>query len=204
MICVVDYGLGNISAISTILNQLDAAHKVVRNRDELVGAKKLILPGVGAFDHAITLLEQSGMKSTLNELVLADGIPVLGICVGMQMMADASEEGHLGGLGWINGIVKRIDVGNLKMKPHLPHLGWNLAIPKGSNILFKNVNLHNGFYFLHSYHFSCTNPQHSTAESFYGSKFTSVVNKDDIYGVQFHPEKSHSNGIEMLKNFAYF
>jgi len=202
VICIIDYGLGNIHAFSTIYKRLNISCTIVKTADDLQGAEKLILPGVGDFDHAMKLLEASGMRVPLDELVLKQNVPVLGICVGMQMMAERSDEGDMDGLGWISGSVRQIDISRLNQKPHLPHMGWNVAEPERSNSLFEGIDLEKGFYFLHAYYFDCANPTNSLARSDYGNRFTSAVNRDNIYGVQFHPEKSHSNGIQILKNFA--
>jgi len=147
-------------------------------------------------------LNSSGMRETLDELVMVKRIPVIGVCVGMQMMADSSEEGKLPGLGWIQGKVIRIDETALHQKTHLPHMGWNDVEQTNENLLFKNLKIDARFYFLHSYYFQCKKQENSIAVSQYGTEFTCAVNSGNIYGVQFHPEKSHHWGNELLKNFA--
>ncbi|MFA7184989.1 MAG: imidazole glycerol phosphate synthase subunit HisH, partial [Victivallales bacterium] len=130
------------------------------------------------------------------------GIPVLGICVGMQVLAESSEEGHEKGLGWIRGTVKKIDSSQFKQRTHLPHMGWNDIRPVKECGLFKGINDDARFYFLHSYYFSCADKDDVLAVTEYGSEFACAVNSKNIYGVQFHPEKSHRYGIQLLKNFT--
>lgn len=204
MITIVNYGLGNIKAFVNIYNKLNVPCVIATNAKDLEKADKLILPGVGAFDHAMEELDNSGMRSTLDNMVLNKKIPVLGICVGMQMLAHSSDEGILPGLGWINGIVKKIDPEKLHHTTHLPHMGWNdVKAVKQSN-LFSELEKDACFYFLHSYYFSCNDPADISAVTDYGGAFTCAVQHENIYGVQFHPEKSHHYGVQLLKNFANF
>lgn len=202
MITIIDYGLGNILAFVNVYRRQNIPIAVARSAIELSAATKFILPGVGAFDHAMQRLNQSGMRETVEELVLKEGVPVLGICVGMQILARSSEEGRLPGLGWIDGEVKKFDVSSLPHRTHLPHMGWNDVRPVSVGGLFAGLGLDPLFYFLHSYYFECDNPQDILAESAYGAKFTSAINHENIYGVQFHPEKSHHFGSQLLRNFA--
>lgn len=202
MITIVDYGLGNISAFSNIYKLLNIEHKVAKTANELVDASKIVLPGVGAFDYAMTLLNQSGMREMLDKLVLEKQIPVLGVCVGMQIMATSSEEGHLAGLNWIPGRVKKFDVATLLHKPTIPHMGWNQFTAKSAHPIFDEIDPEQGFYFLHSYYFECEAASDVFAHSEYGIEFSSAVHRQNIYGFQFHPEKSLSNGVALLKNFA--
>jgi glutamine amidotransferase len=170
--------------------------------EEIKNAEKILLPGVGAFDETMAMLDNSGFRKVLDKAVLIDKRPVLGICVGMQILAQKSEEGNLPGLGWIEGEVKKIDKSTLLHKPKLPHLGWNSIEIKKKSDLFNGINEEDGFYFLHSYHFIPGNKTDILATAYYGGKLASAVNKDNVFGVQFHPEKSHQNGIQLLKNFA--
>lgn len=197
MITILNYGIGNIKAFQNIYNRLGISVEIATSSHQLSMAEKIILPGVGSFDWAMERLNNSGMRSTLEEMVLHYKIPVLGVCVGMQMMAESSEEGILPGLGWINAKVKRFEENKLR----LPHMGWNGVTPKETNPLFKDI-ISPKFYFLHSYYFSPETDNLALATTEYGFQFTSVANNDHIYGVQFHPEKSHSWGIQLLKNFA--
>jgi len=202
MITIINYGLGNISAFANVYKRLNIPVTIATRREELKDARKIILPGVGAFDHAVTLLQQSGMRETLDELVLEKKITVIGICVGMQILAKSSEEGILPGLGWIDGEVKKFDAKQLTQSTHLPHMGWNTIKPSNGNGLFASLPEYPRFYFLHSYYFHCHNELNSIATTRYGIEFASAVNSLNIYGVQFHPEKSHENGIQVLNNFA--
>lgn len=204
MITVVNYGSGNISAITNIYKRLNIACRVASEAAHLEGATHLVLPGVGAFDATMRQLDASGMRPALDKKVLEDCIPVIGVCVGMQIMARASEEGKRPGLGWLKATVRRFDTEQLKHKPHLPHLGWNVAYPVGTPALFDGVDVDRGFYFLHSYYFDCDDQEAVLATSEYGIPFTSAAHSVNVYGVQFHPEKSHQNGIQIFKNFASF
>jgi glutamine amidotransferase len=202
MITLIDYGVGNISAFLNIYKQLNIPAKTAKTVSELEDADKIILPGVGHFDYAMQRFNDSGMSEKVNELVLVQKKPVIGICVGMQMMAKRSDEGNLEGLGWIDAEVKKFDDAQRSAKMPLPHMGWNDVYSTNDNPLFTNLEKNSRFYFLHSYYFHCHNMQNSIADADYGIKFTCAVNHDNVYGVQFHPEKSHHFGIELLKNFA--
>ena len=201
MIAIIDYGVGNISAFANIYKNLNIDYKISKNSYDLKDVTKLILPGVGSFDHAMEKLEKSGMRGKLDELVLEKKIPVLGICVGLQILAKYSEEGIKRGLGWIDGKVKKIDRSNLKKSMPLPHMGWNNIDIKNSNPILKGIDNGAKFYFLHSYFMDCDNKD-IVATSEYGQNFASIINHGNIYGIQPHPEKSHSNGITILKNFG--
>lgn len=201
MITLVNYGLGNIQAFANIYKRLNIPVVVAERADELAGATNIILPGVGAFDWAMTHLEKSGMRACLDDLVLVQRRPVLGICVGMQIMARRSDEGELAGLGWIDAEVRRFDEATFTQKTHLPHMGWNDVLPTTTDSLFRVMEAPR-FYFLHSYYFL---PKHSAdvlAITDYNGPFASAVCSENVYGTQFHPEKSHHWGIQLLKNFA--
>ncbi|MBM3273367.1 imidazole glycerol phosphate synthase subunit HisH, partial [Candidatus Kaiserbacteria bacterium] len=169
--------------------------------DDLRAANKIILPGVGAFDWAMKRLNDSGLRNALDELVLEKRIPVLGICVGMQMMAKSSEEGVLPGLAWLDAHIKRFDTTHLPQKTHLPHMGWNDVMPAVESPLFAGLS-DPRFYFLHSYYFAPEQAGQTLATTHYGIDFTSAAADRHIFGVQFHPEKSHGWGIQLLNNFA--
>lgn len=202
MIAIVDYGSGNINALCHIYARLNIAYRITSQPEGLKSATGIILPGVGAFDQAISNLEKSGMKEALGERVRGDGIPLLGICVGMQLLASCSEEGVRNGLGWVSGTVKRFQRDERNADMRLPHMGWNTVELSRVDELFYNVDLGLGFYFLHSYYFACENGADQLGSTRYGIPFGSVVNREKIYGVQFHPEKSHQAGVQLLANFA--
>jgi imidazole glycerol-phosphate synthase subunit HisH len=202
MIAIIDYGLGNVLAFANLYHRFGIPARIAKTAAELEGATRLILPGVGAFDHAMERLETSGMRDRATELVRERGVPVLGICVGMQILADASDEGALPGLGWIPGRVRKLDVAALKQKTQLPHMGWNDVEPVRPSPLFAGLEQDARFYFLHSYYFHCARREDTLAETDYGIRFSCAVNAGGVYGVQFHPEKSHHFGAQLLKNFA--
>jgi glutamine amidotransferase len=202
MITIIDYGVGNINAFYIIFKTLGVEVSIARNHNDILAAKKLILPGVGHFDYAMNKFNESGMVESVTDLVMSKSVPVLGICVGMQMLATSSEEGKLPGLAWINAEVKKIDSSLLTQSTRLPHMGWNDILVENNNPLFYNLKEAPRYYFLHSYYFDCNNNDDTIATSIYGNKFTCAVNHKNIYGVQFHPEKSHHFGIQLLKNFA--
>ncbi len=203
MITLVNYGLGNIQAFANIYKRLNIPFEVAQTSEELAGAQKIILPGVGAFDWAMSRLEESGMRACLDELVLNRKRPVLGICVGMQMMARCSEEGELPGLGWIDAEVRRFDESAFCQKTRLPHMGWNDVSPVETKSLFNSIDSPQ-FYFLHSYYFAPSNSVDVLATTDYNGSFTSAVQVGHMFGVQFHPEKSHQWGVQLLKNFAEY
>ena len=202
MIAIVDYGVGNIKAFANIYNNLHIPFKVTKNINDLVDISKIILPGVGSFDHAMQSLQNSGMREKLDELVLEKKVPVIGICVGMQMLAKSSDEGNMQGLGWIDGVVKKFDRTKLDENYPLPHMGWNNMNIVKENPLFLDLDKEPRLYYLHSYYFKCNNESDILATAHYGDEFTCVVNSKNIYGIQCHPEKSHHNGICLLKNFG--
>ena len=201
MISIIDYGLGNVSAFINVYKRLNIEVSTARNADEIKGSKKLILPGVGAFDHAMERLDASGMRQSLDDAVLNRGVPVLGICVGMQILARGSDEGQADGLGWIEGRVKGFR--SLQQKDlRLPHMGWNDISPVSDSPLFSQLRSNARFYFLHSFYFDCNRKEDVAAVTSYGIDFSCAVHSGNVYGVQFHPEKSHHFGAQLLKNFA--
>lgn len=201
MIAVLGYGLGNIRAFLNIYEQLNIECIVATEASQLRDADRFILPGVGAFDHAMLQLASSGLKEALTDEVIEKKKPVLGVCVGMQMLADSSEEGEESGLGWIPGTVRKIQFAE-GTKRILPHMGWNQIDISNGHPLLKGLDEAFGFYFLHSYYFSCRAQDNSIATADYAAPFACAVAENHIMGVQFHPEKSHHNGIQLLKNFA--
>ncbi|MBL8287707.1 MAG: imidazole glycerol phosphate synthase subunit HisH [Rubrivivax sp.] len=202
MITIVDYGLGNVQAIANIYKRLAIPAALARTAADLEGATHLILPGVGAFDWAMTRLNDSGMRGGLDELVTKRQRPVLGICVGMQMLARHSDEGTAAGLGWLDAGVKLFDHAQFTGRTHLPHMGWNDVQPVREDGLFAGLGTAARFYFLHSYYFAPNDPADVLASTEYGLRFACAVQRGNVLGVQFHPEKSHAWGIQLLKNFA--
>lgn len=198
MIGLINYGLGNINSFVNILNSFDKKFCIVSNSADLQKLSKIILPGVGAFDKAIELLHSKNFIDPLNKKVLIEQIPVLGVCVGMQIMATSSEEGLHKGLGWIDHDVKLFTNNN---NLPVPHMGWNELILKDQIDIFRDIDQLK-FYFLHSYYFSESRNINKIASTNYGFNFVSAFNHNNIYGIQFHPEKSHQNGIKLLKNFC--
>lgn len=201
MISIVDYGLGNIRAFENIYRRLGIPVMPVQSVEQLSKASKIILPGVGAFDWAMQRLGESGMMDPLHDLVQRQKVPVLGVCVGMQIMAKSSEEGRLPGLGWIDATVKRFDESILNQHTQVPHMGWNDVDARNSCPLFSGVETPT-YYFLHSYFLEPTSKTDVIGYSNYGIKFASAIACDNVYATQFHPEKSHQWGIQLLKNFA--
>lgn len=201
VITIVDYGLGNIQAFANIYNRLNIPVTIASTSETLSTAEKIILPGVGSFDWAMSKLTGSGMRECLDDLVLNKNRPVIGVCVGMQIMANRSDEGELQGLGWIDAEVKKFDINNANQKKPLPHMGWNDVEPLAEDSLFKNMQSPR-FYFLHSYYFIPANENVILANTEYSFSFTSAVRDNNVFGTQFHPEKSHHWGIQLLKNFA--
>lgn len=202
MITIIDYGVGNINAFVNVYKRLNVETKIAKTAEDLEGAEKLILPGVGHFDHAMSELIKSGILDKLNELVLVKKVPVIGICVGMQMMANSSDEGSLEGLKWIDATVKKFDETKIKQVTRLPHMGWNDARPVVKSPLFEGLEKDALFYFLHSYYFECNKAEDILAVSDYGEQFTCAAHNENVYGIQFHPEKSHKYGETLLHNFA--
>lgn len=203
MICIINYGSGNVRAIGNIYDQLSIPYTIVNTPLEVEKADRIILPGVGAFDETISMLNESGFRSILERKAIEEKVPILGICVGMQILSEGSDEGSLGGLGWIKGRVKKFNKELIQHKPKIPHLGWNSIRASKFSPILNGIDENLGFYFIHSYYFDCLNESDILTSSFYGEDFSSAVNHENIFGVQFHPEKSHQNGITLLKNFAF-
>lgn len=202
MITIIDYGVGNINAFVNVYKRVDVPVKIARTKEDLEGAQKLILPGVGHFDHAMTQLNNSGMREKLDDLVLNQKIPVIGICVGMQMMANKSDEGVMEGLKWIDATVKKFDETKIQQVTRLPHMGWNDVKPVKDVGLFEGLQDNSIFYFLHTYYFECNNSEDIMAVTEYGGEFASAAHHENKFGIQFHPEKSHHYGEILLHNFA--
>lgn len=202
MIGIVDYGSGNIRAIANIYDRLKIPNFVATTAADLERATKIILPGVGAFDQAMWHLNESGLREALNRRVLEQRVPFLGICVGMQLLARRSEEGTLPGLGWLEAEVRRFDDASFTQKTHRPHMGWNDVEVVRPHALFASLDGDASFYFLHSYFVTCDHRRDVLGETNYGGRFHCAVHVGNVCGVQFHPEKSHHNGVRLLQNFA--
>lgn len=204
MIGIVDYGSGNISAIANIYKHLRIPFLVSGDAMELAKADRYILPGVGAFDRVMQDMRELRIVDMLNEEVMAKRKKAMGICVGMQILADSSEEGDAVGLGWIPGQVRRIEASRIDRAPRLPHMGWNSIRPEGLPEIFRDVDSDLGFYFLHSFHFDPASRSDVIATAFHGMELACGVRRDNVLGFQFHPEKSHGNGVAIFRNFAEF
>ncbi|MGA2263182.1 MAG: imidazole glycerol phosphate synthase subunit HisH [Acidobacteriota bacterium] len=201
MMKIVDYGLGNIRAFLAAYKKLGIPISTASTPAELAGSTRIILPGVGSFDNAMARLEESGLRESLNRLVLVENVPVLGVCVGMQMLAQRSEEGLLGGLGWIAGEVKKFSsVAGGRLR-RVPHMGWNEARLVRPNKLFDGL-AGARFYFLHSFYLECHKDSDILAVTDYDGDFVCGISSGNVFGVQFHPEKSHQWGSHLLENFA--
>tara|TARA_R100000664_G_C2752394_1_gene139693 strand:+ start:1331 stop:1930 length:600 start_codon:yes stop_codon:yes gene_type:complete len=196
MIGIIDYGMGNVGSVESMINFLGYHKtKIIGVSEDLKIVDKIILPGVGTFDNGMENLHKLNLFSELNQQVLKNNKPTLGICLGMQLLMDKSEEGILKGLGWIKGECKKFNFGNNKLK--IPHMGWNQVNP----IKTELCDTESRFYFVHSYYAECENKENIMFKTTYGIEFVSGISKDNIFGVQFHPEKSHKYGMKLMKNF---
>ena len=202
MIGIVGYGLGNVLAIRNIYERLGVPAEIIIDSSGFDRSKGLILPGVGAFDWAMKTLDSSGLRGPLTDAVCDRNTPVLGICVGMQMLASSSEEGKSRGLEWIDGEVRSLRGLSSEVPTRLPHMGWNDIEARNEHELLTELIDRPRFYFLHSYYFDAARQDDVMAVTNYGERFPCAVRKGNVMGVQFHPEKSHGWGIQLLKNFA--
>lgn len=199
MIAIVDYGVGNLAAIQNMLNYLGKPSVITCDEKEIKNCDKLILPGVGRYDFGMAEIKKRNLMAALNEFALIEKRPVLGICLGMQLMLEYSEEGNCEGFGWIKGQVRKFPQ---DLKLCIPHMGWNSTKTISNNLLTANIDDNNRFYFVHSYYCCPVNENNVMFLTNYGIDFVSGVVEDNIYGVQFHPEKSHKYGMKLLKSFA--
>ncbi len=201
MITIVDYGMGNLGSIRNTFQRLNMEASITSDPEEILNAEKLILPGVGAFDRGMHNLNEKGLLSALRTSVLTNQVPILGICLGMQLLSNRSEEGQAEGLGWIDGKTRRFVFNGEDNHRKIPHMGWNSVKPVREDALTSGIDLDDRFYFVHSYHFA-TNDKHliiGTTE--YGYSFPSIIRQDNIFGIQCHPERSHRSGFKILQNF---
>ena len=199
---VLDYGMGNIGSIVNMLKKIGARPAILTSPENLLEVEKIILPGIGTFDRGMERLRQQGWIPALEKRVLEEKIPIMGICLGMQLFTKKSEEGESGGLGWIDAEVKRFRPENLGYHERIPHLGWNTITVDKQSRLFSHDKEELRFYFLHSYHVSCNLQEDILCTTTYGQNFTSAFESNNIIGVQFHPEKSHRFGINLFHNFV--
>jgi glutamine amidotransferase len=202
MITIIDIGMGNLGSIVNMLEKIKVKAVISSDENDIFKAEKLILPGVGSFDNAMKNLNDMHLISILNSRVNEDKIPILGICLGIQLFTKRSEEGVLPGLGWIDATTVKFNfsVENVQLK--VPHMGWNTVNPKHDSSLFCGLLNESRFYFVHSYHIICNNTQDILSTTHYGYDFVSSIQSGNIYGTQFHPEKSHKFGMKVLQNFA--
>lgn len=199
-IIIVDYGMGNLLSIQNMIKKLGQESYISGDTEVISKANKLILPGVGAFNKAMENLHSLDLIQILNTKVLEEKVPILGICLGMQIMTLSSEEGNCNGFGWFNAKTKRFKFEDKSLK--IPHMGWNIVYPKETNSNLINSEIgNNKFYFVHSYYVDCIYENDISAISNYGGEFTCAIQKQNIYGVQFHPEKSHRYGMNLLDKF---
>ena len=199
MITIVNYGMGNLGSIANMFKRIGVEVQIISHPEQLAKATKILLPGVGAFDQAMRRINEKGFRDVLDKKVLEEKVPILGICLGMQLLTRKSEEGLLPGLGWIPADTIRFPIQNgLKV----PHMGWNIVIPFTKSKLTDNLPEESRFYFVHSYYVKVDNTENSILKCLYGVTFDAAIQKDNIYGAQFHPEKSHKFGMQFLKNFA--
>lgn len=202
MITIIDYGLGNLGSIKNMLKKIGVVSEITNDTTKIKTATKLILPGVGSFDDGMNNLSNLDLIDILNHKVLVDKIPILGICLGMQLMLNSSEEGNSVGLNWINGKAIKFPDFFYNKKLLVPHMGWNSVSVVKKNKIFTDTNLDYRFYFVHSYFVDLNSNTETIGQTEYGQSFTSSFNKDNIFGVQFHPEKSHRYGMDLLRSFS--
>ena len=202
MITIINYGAGNLASIQNMLRFLNVDCEITGDPQTISRAKKLILPGVGAFDHGMQRLHELNLIEVLNQKVLGEKIPILGICLGVQLFTKRSDEGTLPGLGWIDAETVHFNQSSLAENDRVPHMGWRDVEINHASKLAKELPTNSRFYFVHSYHLRCNSPKDVLFSARYGYSFPSGVEKENIYGVQFHPEKSHRFGKKLLANYA--
>ncbi|WP_417559034.1 imidazole glycerol phosphate synthase subunit HisH [Mesoflavibacter zeaxanthinifaciens] len=201
MVTIVDYGMGNLGSVFNMFKKIGVESKITSNLEEIKDAEKILLPGVGAFDNAMKRLNDSGIREVLDKKVIENKIPILGICLGMQLLTNGSEEGKESGLGWINANAKKFKfLKEEKLK--VPHMGWNVVVKSTESKLTENFSDEPRFYFVHSYYVEVENQENAILKTNYGFEFDSAIQHNNIYGAQFHPEKSHKFGMKLFENFS--
>lgn len=200
MITIIDYGMGNLGSVQNMLNRIGVQSQITNSITDIEKAGKILLPGVGAFGAAMALIKEKNLVDILNHKVVEKKTPVLGICLGMQLLTKHSEEGNVKGLGWINATTKKFQFQDNSLK--IPHMGWNFVKLKQKNALIENLDAESKFYFVHSYYVECANSANVLATTFYGNDFHSIIHDENVFGAQFHPEKSHKFGMQILSNFS--
>lgn len=203
-IVIIDYSVGNLGSVLNMLKKVGATNVKCSNKEsDILSANKIILPGVGSFDHGMSKLKENGIDLLLKQVSVEKNIQIMGICLGMQLLTEGSEEGELPGLGLINGRVKRF---NNEQNPHMkiPHMGWNVINPYKEHYLLADLQKESRYYFVHSYYVECENSEDILMTSKYGKEFVSAFQKDNVIGCQFHPEKSHRFGIQLFRNFVNY
>lgn len=202
MITIVDYGMGNLGSVENMFKKIGIATETTGDLKSISRAQKILLPGVGAFDAAMKrILETDGLLDVLNQKALGERVPVLGICLGMQLLTNGSEEGLFPGLGWIDAETIKFKF-STGVQLKVPHMGWNEITIQNDSVLLKNLDNSSRFYFVHSYYVQCRKSENVLANTFHGMPFNSIISNKNIFGAQFHPEKSHKFGMQLLKNFA--
>lgn len=204
MVTIIDYGVGNIGSIANMLRKIGSDSIITSDQEKIKDADKIVLCGIGAFDDGITKLEQMNIIDVLRQKVLEEKTPILGVCLGMQLFTKGSEEGAKQGLGFIDGYTRRFNFqsnGNERAL-RVPHMGWNIARAVKPSRLYENMYDDPRFYFVHSYCVALENKEDELLQTVYGYNFTSAFEKNNIIGVQFHPEKSHKFGIRLYENFV--
>jgi glutamine amidotransferase len=202
MIVIIDYGLGNLNSILNKFERMGFNAIISSDIEDIEKAEKLILPGVGSFNAGMENLRKQNLISILNKKVISDKIPILGICLGMQLFTKKSEEGNVNGLGWIDAETKRFEFERRDITFRIPHMGWNTIKIKTESSLLEKIDENSKFYFVHSYHVFCNDENDIIAKTNYGYDFPSIIQKGNIFGIQFHPERSQKIGLNLLKNFA--
>ncbi len=201
MIVIIDYGIGNLRSVQKAIEKICSKVTISSRVEDILRAKKLILPGVGHFVKGMKNLQERGLDKVLKQKVIDENTPILGICLGMQLMTNYSEEGKYKGLGWINATTIRFNFGDNINQLKIPHMGWNNININNNNILLDGVSDKDMFYFVHSYYVKCIDENDVILKTNYGIEFHSAFNRDNIFGTQFHPEKSHFAGLKVLSNF---